>query len=630
MTRLRRLARDLARLLLPALLFGAVSCAYYNTFYIAKKSFRQAEESVAKNETDKTPVDAQNSYRTTIQQSRKVLINHPKSRWADDAIYLMGASYYGMGDYDSSLASVQLLMSRFPKSSFYADALFLSGMCYTKKHEYDLASAFFDSVLTGYPEYKRTDQILFTMAETAAEQRNTRAAVGGYERLGREFPKSRVSIESLRRVGNIHFEAGRYDSASIAYGKLLSLAKEGKDRIEAGLLQAQALIKLNKPEEALRLLRELEPPEATVQPTPPPSEQQASGERAGGQAPAPAAVSAELGDQIARLRLGEAAALTKLGRYPEAQGLLQEVVQRFAQSNYAVEAQFQIGYTYETQMDSLEAARAAYDKAAQLPGRSVFRDQAAQRSKALQAQIDLEKQAGAGDAEADQRAAAALRVAEILLLDRELVDEAVDRYQTVERDFPESRSAPRAAYALAYIRWKKQGDSLGAQTQLRELVQRYPASTQARGAIALLAAQGADTAGLGELLRTVVPESTATTTPIPQVADSVSAPRDSISVEEQGRGFDAPRGTETEDVGPLPDTRKVPEEEGGVVRRPRGRQRGSEQSYPFVGPPVPQPEEGPQPPESGSPPGRTAPAPPPPSDGQLPPPPSPVRSGGKP
>ena len=39
-------------------------------------------------------------------------------------------------------------------------------------------------------------------------------------------------------------------------------------------------------------------------------------------------------------------------------------------------------------------------QAAALSGRSVFKDQAAQRSRALQAQIDLEKQAGAGDAEA--------------------------------------------------------------------------------------------------------------------------------------------------------------------------------------------------------------------------------------
>ncbi len=608
-----RARRCVAGILPGVLLLGLASCAYYNTFYLAKKNFRAAEESVAKSGTDKLPSDAKANYEVAIRQSKKVIVLHSKSRWVDDAIYLMGASYFGKGDYDSSLASIRLLLSRFPNTRFRPDALFLTGMCYTKQREYEQASKFLDSVLVRYPKYEKLDQVLFTMAESAATRRDRNRAIRWYEQVARDYPKSRYTIPAMRRVGELYFEASRYDSASVAYGAMLAASKENKDRIEAGVLKAQTLVRLGKAEEALTLLRDLEPPEAvapTATPTPviPSTSGDHTGEGQSGTTPPvttpPAAaqtLSADLGDQIARLRLGEASALNKLQQNEEALRLLRDVVQRFNQSNYAVEAQFQIGYTYETLMDSLEAARNAYDKVAPLAGRSVFKDQAAARSKALQAQIELEKQAGEGDAQAEQRAAAALRVAEILLLDRELVDEAVARYQAVEKEYPESRSAPRAAYALAYVRWTKQGDSLGAQGQFRDLVKRYPSSLAARGAIAILAAQRADTAGLAGLLSAVIPESTATLSEgSPSPSDSTSSPADTTSSAGSSRGMGpSPVGSQGE-VGAPGDSARVRGADDRLSRR--GRRSSSLPS----GPPE---EEGPPAPQGGA-------------DGQLPAPPS--------
>ena len=613
MNRGARARRCMAVILPGALLLGLASCAYYNTFYLAKKDFRAAEESVAKSGTDKLPSDAKANYDIAIRQSKKVIVLHSKSRWVDDAIYLMGASYFGKGEYDSSLASIGLLLSRFPKTHFRPDALFLTGMCYTKQHEYEQASAFLDSVLVRYPKYEKLDQVLFTLGESAATRRDRNRAIRWYEQVARDYPKSRYTIPAMRRVGELYFEASRYDSASIAYGAMLSASKESKDRIEAGVLQAQTLVRLGKAEEALTLLRDLEPPEAVAPTaTPEPASSSTSGDHTGeGQTsttppvtPPPAAaqtVSADVGDQIARLRLGEAAALSKLQQNEEALRLLRDVVQRFNQSNYAVEAQFQIGYTYETLMDSLEAARSAYDKAGQLTGRSVFKDQAAARSKALQAQIELEKKAGEGDAQAEQRAAAALRVAEILLLDRELVDAAVARYQAVEKEYPDSRSAPRAAYALAYVRWTKQGDSLGAQEQFRDLVKRYPSSLAARGAIAILAAQRADTAGLAGLLSAVVPESTATLPEgSPSLSDSTSSPADTTSMPGLTPGMGSLQGSSEGKVGAPRDSARVRDESDRLPRK------GSRSSSSRSGPPE---EEGPPAPQGGT-------------DGQLPAPPS--------
>jgi TolA-binding protein len=270
----------------------------------------------------------------------------------------------------------------------------------------------------------------------------------------------------------------------------------------------------------------------------------------------------------------EAAALNHLGRHDEAIASLQDVTNRFRTSSLAVEAQFQIGYTYETLLDSPEEARAAYEKVSTLPGRSIFKQQAMQRADALRSIAELEEEAGSGDAALEARADAAFRIAEILYLDRELLDEAIAEYEEVESQFSETRAAPRAAYALAYIRWKETGDSTQAQDMFRELVAQYPASPQARDAIDLLASQQADTSGLRELLVTPEPDTVIVPSMVDTLASVAVSPQDSMMishVDSLGRLPDRRRISHVDSLGRLPDRRRISHVDSlrGVPDRPR-------------------------------------------------------------
>ncbi len=479
------------RRIVPILLLGIASCAYYNTFYVAKKSYNAAEKSVRASETDKLPSDARRNYEKTIRQCKKVLDRHPGSRWSDDAVYLMAASYHGIGEYDSALIRLDQLALEFPESDLRVDGLFLEGMTQTKLRNFDSATSFFDQIIEEYPDYGRRDEILFVLAETSTTLREKTQAIGYYDELTRDYPQSPMAEKALKKVGELHFEAGDYDSASIFFERLLSVARDERKEIEAAVLLAQSLIRLDRAEEALELLGRVEPEEAQQDPT------QAARRREG------------LADDVGAIRMQQAAALNRLGRNDEAISKLQEVTERYSASSVAVEAQFQIGYTYETELDSLAQASTAYEKASAMPGRSIFKEQASQRAAALKSIAELQQEEGSGDAALEARADAALRIAEILLLDRELAEEAKVKYREIEEQFPESRAAPRAGYALAYVQWKTEGDSLGAQQAFRDLVPRYPRSTQARDAIDLLVTQGADTSGLRALLVTPAPETTA-------------------------------------------------------------------------------------------------------------------------
>ena len=91
-------------------------CAYYNTFYLAKRFYREGQKAEERNASDAPSQEVTAKYEATIRQCAKILVDYPKSKWADDAIYLMGASMYGKGDYAGAIKKFGELRDNAPKS----------------------------------------------------------------------------------------------------------------------------------------------------------------------------------------------------------------------------------------------------------------------------------------------------------------------------------------------------------------------------------------------------------------------------------------------------------------------------------------------------------------------------------
>ena len=85
--------------------------AYYNTYYNARRAFDDAQRSSARTATpiDRTrylavyPVpearSQQAAYDAIVRRGADLLRKHPDSKWADDALFLIGRSYFMQGQY---------------------------------------------------------------------------------------------------------------------------------------------------------------------------------------------------------------------------------------------------------------------------------------------------------------------------------------------------------------------------------------------------------------------------------------------------------------------------------------------------------------------------------------------------
>ena len=101
-------------LILLSLLITLNSCVYFNTFYNAQSYFDEAERKRTV-ETNKNISDnVLSEYKKVIDKTDIVIIEHPKSKFYDNALLLKGKSHYHRQEYDLANKAFTTLRSLNP------------------------------------------------------------------------------------------------------------------------------------------------------------------------------------------------------------------------------------------------------------------------------------------------------------------------------------------------------------------------------------------------------------------------------------------------------------------------------------------------------------------------------------
>lgn len=91
-------------------------------------------------------------YDDAITGFRDLLQRWPDGRYADNAWYWMGESYYAKRDYDAALESFRSLLQKFPSSGKAPDAMLKTGMALLEKKQKAEASAMLQKVVAEHPD----------------------------------------------------------------------------------------------------------------------------------------------------------------------------------------------------------------------------------------------------------------------------------------------------------------------------------------------------------------------------------------------------------------------------------------------------------------------------------------------
>jgi predicted negative regulator of RcsB-dependent stress response len=84
------------------------SCGYFNSLYNANRRFAEAERAVLAGDA----IGASRSYRAAIDGAATSYRKHPNSRWADDALLVVGRARFALREYAAAAAAMDALLAQ--------------------------------------------------------------------------------------------------------------------------------------------------------------------------------------------------------------------------------------------------------------------------------------------------------------------------------------------------------------------------------------------------------------------------------------------------------------------------------------------------------------------------------------
>jgi len=485
-------------LILSPWIFLISQCAYYNTFYNAQKYFESAEKTRQKQQKGRGPgLEVPQiripDYDKAIEKASKILELYPKSRYVDDALMIIGKSFYYKGEMRKAQRKFEELLSHFPKSSFAAEARLWHIRCLIHLQEYDRAERELREFLGDKRYRKFWKDAGLLLGDLFFKQGDFETAIQEYRQALRKIRNRTIQARAQFQIGECYFLLEDYERAAAAYLGVRKFKPNPETGFQAELNYGKSLRHLGRYEEALRVFKRL------------------------------------LGRTIEKEKLGEiylqiAICLEEMGRVGEALKGYQDVISDYSRTLAAAEASYRLGMALLHRKGDFRQAKKNFDQVRSQNARSPYVEEARRISKSITEVIKLrqtiaknqtllkkaksdtsQKEArqeekpkrpaqkpkrarvptsgkkstplsGKIDKEAIQKKLIEdkFQLAEIYFFQFEMPDSALKQYKEMIQQFPDNPLLPKILYSMAYIYGRVKGDSTARDSLLQILAARYP------------------------------------------------------------------------------------------------------------------------------------------------------------
>lgn len=244
--------RTFSGILLLLVVLAMPGCAYFNTFYLAKKNYNTAERQRLK---DKGAVSTstRKSYREAIDWSYEILQSHMDSKYVDDSLYIIAMSNYYMGEYTKARTKFDELLSAFPESDLAPTARFFKAKSLDELNDDEQAvSMLLDLINDGGKSLK--GMAALALAEMSFEEENWEKLETDAQRVIDIEPDDEELFKAYYYKGEALYNLERYKEAAAALQKLSRENIDTELRFNVNTLISMSLAKLGRFDEALESL----------------------------------------------------------------------------------------------------------------------------------------------------------------------------------------------------------------------------------------------------------------------------------------------------------------------------------------------------------------------------------------
>lgn len=428
-------------LALPLILLLFFSCAYYNTFYNARKKFNEAQKIHRKTGLDEPNRTANPAYDDAIKKASKVLTFHSKSKWVDDALLLIGKSFYYKGEYRKAERKFKELLVNFPNSDLTQDCRYFVGLCQHKMNNLPEAITTLNSIIKKEKKGKFKPEATYLLAEIHFEQKEYDDAIEKYTSLLRDYRKEELEGKARFRIGECYFLKGDYQAANDAFAKVENSTQDRTMILESRFKVGECLYLLNRTDEGMDIFLDLSKDQRYFK-------------------------------YLSRVKLKIAEGHLLQDSLDLALKEYEDITVAHPKTEQSAEAYYQMGVINQDRLQDLKKAKELFDSAHKEKPQSEVAKKALEKSANLAKLEEYQKQL----TEAEKPEVTLYLLAEAYLFEMNQPDSAIAEFTILTQDYPESEFAPKSLYAIAWITENIKKNPDGAEEFYKELLDRYPTS----------------------------------------------------------------------------------------------------------------------------------------------------------
>ncbi|MBZ0198858.1 MAG: tetratricopeptide repeat protein, partial [Ignavibacteriaceae bacterium] len=272
MIKIHSLFKKILLSFIPAILFFGCGVwgnftTYFNLYYNAADLFEQAETAIKEQKVDLfstqelvLPGSANQQLVKVIEKASKILQYHNQTAFVDDALLMLGKSFFYQRNYQKALRKFNELVATRPESGLVLEAELWSGRAEMKLKDYEIALQTLAKVRKKGIDEGEDEIVNQTFVEqikyyiTIEELK--KAIVTSNELLNVSDDKELNAIVAFQ-LGKLYTETDDVENAIVALEKVFEYSPTYETELNASIELGKALREAKKLERALRVFDDL-------------------------------------------------------------------------------------------------------------------------------------------------------------------------------------------------------------------------------------------------------------------------------------------------------------------------------------------------------------------------------------
>ena len=327
-------------------------CAYFNTFYNAKRYYKLADQETRRSRSESISAATKGNFQKAVEKANRVVQEYPKSRYVDDALILMGKALYYQQEYHQSIRKLDQLLLNYPASEYADEARLWKAKSQLGLDNYAQAEMAFQNLFNDEIDRRIQGQAHLFLGKLYEERRSFDQAVASYKQSLKLLP-GHMKAEAAFSIGADYDSLGDYQASAQYFQQVLDYDPYQEMRYDAEFRYARSLKKMKRADEAIDLFNAL-------------------------------LVREGIQNRVPDIKLEIADALLVKGDVDGSILAYRDVTQEYPRTNHAARAYFALGNIYEKYRHDYERALDNFTETKTSSARSAYADTAGQKARDIQ------------------------------------------------------------------------------------------------------------------------------------------------------------------------------------------------------------------------------------------------------